>query len=245
MNTTSEAAGARVTHSSFHGSQMEPQRMRCSWTAPFARAIIPSISINWAGSAPLLEIPRPWRRRPDGAGPLIQGGWGPFARGNAGSYYQVTRPDSPVLDLLTSLPAVGPRWWKGLTAVYPSRQRLLSKAGVLPRFFLVQESCPPRSMDRHVLFARAPDFDPAAKPSSKAGASPRVRDSAPPGQGEGLRYEPRTVLTRSGFAGPRIWRLGSRHPPYPGGASSRTGKCPATTQLAFRGLPVPAGRHSS
>jgi len=52
MNTTSEAQEPGVTHSSFHGSQMEPQRMRMLVDRTFRpRASIPSI-LRSTGRAP-------------------------------------------------------------------------------------------------------------------------------------------------------------------------------------------------
>ncbi len=247
MNTTSEAQEPGVTHSSFHGSQMEPQRMRMLVDRTFPPARIDTIdsSINWAGSAPLLEIPTAGGDDQMALARLIQARL-VFCQGERwGSYYQVTRPDSPVLDLLNVRYLLSGHAVEGLTAVTRLRNDYVyEKPGVLPRFFLVHRILPAQSMDQAVRLLRAPDFDPRREAIVESpGPVPAFPDSAPPGQVKVLRYEPRTVLLEVDSPAPAYLVTSEAH--YPGWRAFIEGReVPFYyTNVAFRGLPVPAGRH--
>jgi hypothetical protein len=248
-NTQTAADAAPATERSFEGSAeaLAGVRRLVSQTSPPARADVRDDSGNWARHAPLIRIPTA-----NGDDPLVIGRLlgvrRLFAPGNAWErYHEVSRLDSPVLDLLnvryllTYAPDKAPRIQHPkfrLAANLPGHQAYENLA-VLPRFFLVGETRRAGSLDEALEMLRSPGFDPrrvavveGAGPLAGAGGSVRVE-----------HYSAGRLALETEGAAPSF--LVTSETWYPGWRAAIDGREQplVMTNGAFRGLALPAGRH--
>ena len=168
-----------------------------------------------------------------------------FSKGDRwGRYYPVGAPDSPVLKLLNVRyvlssgridPADGLVRIEGLpgTEVYEN-------PAALPRFFLVNRVRAAPDMEAALAILRAPDFDPRAE-AVVEGAGPIANPT--PGDVRLVEYGARQFVVEVEAPGPAF--LATSETAYPGWRAWLDGREqePALTDVAFRGLSVPAGKH--
>ena len=248
-NTQTVVAAVPATERSFEGSAetLAGVRRLVSQTSPPARIDVRDDSANWARHAPLIRIPTA-----SGDDPLVisrlLGVRRLFAPGNPWErYHEVSRLDSPVLDLLnvryllTYAPDAAPRIQHPkfrLAANLPGHQAYENLA-VLPRFFLVGETRPAGSLDEALEMLRSPGFDPrrvavveGAGPLAGAAGSVRVE-----------YYSAGRLALETEAAAPSF--LVTSESWYPGWRAAIDGREQplVMTNGAFRGLALPAGRH--
>ncbi|MFN7996210.1 MAG: YfhO family protein [Bryobacteraceae bacterium] len=249
MNTADEQQEAGIAYDHFDRFAKIPNEMRrlVNQNVPPWRMDTMRASHDWVSGAPLFEIP--------GAG-----GDDPFAlvrfmqvrllfcNGQRwGRYYEVENPDSPILKLLnvryvvSSSPPAAPGRLKRVldlpgTVVYEN-------PAVMPRFFLVNRVLPAGGISDAIRLMRSADFDP--KVEAVAEGLPALVGMAP---GEGtarvLEYEARQFVVETDSPGAAL--LVTSETAYPGWRAWIDGRecAPSIVNAAFRGLPVPAGKHT-
>ncbi|MEK7405744.1 MAG: YfhO family protein [Acidobacteriota bacterium] len=241
MNTMVVRDDPGVTLREFEGSRETLERMRSlvNQTVPPARVEGYRDSWRWANFGLMTGIPTA-----SGNDPLalerILAVRRIFGKGEYWlRYWELFALDSPVPDLLnvrylisyapSAEPAVRhPKWAR--VADLPGHQ-VYENRDVLPRFFLVSEvrAVPPGS----------PGFDPRRAASVEG----LPAFTGAPGEVKVLKYTLREVALEVNAAGPSFLVTSEAH--YPGWRAFVDGR-PARlflTNVAFRGLPVPAGRH--
>ena len=169
-----------------------------------------------------------------------------FCRGEIwGRYYEIADPDSPVLKLMNvryvlaahALPKPG-----GLKELLelPGTQ-IYENPGVLPRFFLVNRVRQAANMNAALAALRSPGFDVGAEAVVEASVS--LAGASPAGSVRVLEYGAREFVLETNAAAPSF--LVTSETAYPGWHAWIDGResAPVLTDVAFRGLPVPPGRH--
>jgi hypothetical protein len=244
MNTASVEQEPGVTHEHFDGDARLLQTVRglVNASAPPARTDIYDDSINWAGTAPLIEIPSASGFDPMAQIRLMQVRL-LFCNGQAwGRYYQVARLDSPILDLLnigyvfSRRPITSPKFEN---AAEISGHVLLRNKNVLPRFFLVGKVAPAWSMQDALAHMKAADFDP--------GTTAIVEGQAPSAESTGIvkvaLFETSKIVLD--VEAPRATYLVTSEAYYPGWRARVDGRPRpiAITNVAFRGLAIEPGHH--
>ena len=163
-----------------------------------------------------------------------------------GRFYQVTRPDSPILDLLNvrlllSMSAV-PENLKFVKAVDLPGRAIYENRAALPRFFLVPNIVRAEDMADAVRQLGSPSFDPAKVAVVEQGTAAHFPDGADAAV-RIVEFSPSQVRLQVESTQPRY--LVSSEVNYPGWRAFIDGQeVPISmTDVAFRGLPVPAGNH--
>jgi hypothetical protein len=168
-----------------------------------------------------------------------------------GRYYEIADPDSPVLKLMNVRYVIAShvlRKPRALTQVLDlPGTHIYENPGVLPRFFLVSRVRRAASMDEALAMLRSPDFAVGAE-AVVEGAAPGVSlTGAPPaGSVRVLEYGAQQFTLETDAPAPAF--LVTSETAYPGWhawVDGQTGqaRAPLMTNAAFRGLPVPAGKH--
>ncbi len=223
-------------------------------TVPPSRIDTMNGSLNWAVGS-LFEVPTASGNDPLALERLMQARL-LFCQGERwGRYYEISALDSPALDLLNvrfvlSRAPID----AGLLEKSRFRQVTVLPANYVyenmeaqPRFFLVSRIRKVGGMAEAAAAMRSADFDGRAEavvegagdlPAALAGGSPA------PQTVRVLHYEPLEVQLEVDSATPAY--LVTSEANYPGWRAFVDGRpCPLfMTNIAFRGLPVPAGRHT-
>ncbi|MFB3778692.1 MAG: hypothetical protein ACE141_13825 [Bryobacteraceae bacterium] len=163
-----------------------------------------------------------------------------------GAYYPVKDPASPALDLqnvrylITRVP-LPPQSPLRLAAEVPG-SLVYENADALPRFHLVSRVRKASSMDEAARLLASPDLSPAAEAIVEGAAALQLSNS-PPGRVRVARYEHGRVDLETDAPGLQF--LVSSEAFYPGWKAWVDGVETVLypTNLGFRGLVVPAGRH--
>lgn len=247
LNTGLRSETPLVSSREFEGSAetLAKTRELTHRTLPPARIDIANDSMNWAAAAPVLGIPTA-----TGNDPLclarIKDVRLLFARGDRWMhYYTVDKPESPILDLLNVRYLVA--WEQSpeagalpQAAALPGHQ-LRENTNALPRFFLAAETRAAESREAALALLAAPDFDPRRLAIIEA-PSPAL--PASPGEVIVEAYGSSRVRLRVDASGPAF--LVSSETYYPGWHAEIDGQPSPIilTNVAFRGLAVPAGTHT-
>jgi hypothetical protein len=249
MNTARLQDEPGVTRESFEGSRELLARVRdlVSRSFPPARIDTAGASINWPMTAAMIEVPTANGNDPLALARTIQARLA-FADGERwGAYYEVSRLESPVLDLLNVRyvltrapldPAQLSRSGLIHVATLPGNE-VYEDPEVLPRFFLVDRVRRAAGMEEAAAMLKSGAFD----PRSEAVVEGAVEVSGGSGSVRVLAYARRRVLLEIDAAAPGFLVTSETH--YPGWRAFLDGReAPIYyTNVAFRGLPVPAGRH--
>jgi len=162
-----------------------------------------------------------------------------------GRFYEIADPDSPVL--------------KSMNVRYVMASHVLGKPGalnkvlelpgtliyenpgVLPRFFLVSRVRRAASMDEALAMLRSRGFD--ARAEAIVEAPVELSGAAPAGSVRVLEYGARQIALETNAAAPAF--LVASETAYPGWHVwlDSQERRPLITNVAFRGLPIPAGKH--
>lgn len=249
MNTARLQDEPGVSRESFEGSREVLARVRglVNRSFPPARIDTAGASINWPMTAAMIEVPTANGNDPLALARTIQARLALADGERWGAYYEVSRLDSPVLDLLnvryvlTRAPLDPARLARaGLlhVASLPGNE-IYENPDALPRFFLVGRLRHARSMEEAAAVPRSSAFD----PRSEAVVEGAAEVSGGGGSVRVLQYSPRRVLLEVEAPAPAFLVTSETH--YPGWrAFIDDREAPILyTNVAFRGLSVPAGRH--
>lgn len=251
MNTGSVVAEPGLTYSSFAGSPEVLKRVRnlIQQAKPPWRIDTIDDSMNWAHGAPLTEVPTATGNDPFALIRFMQVRLAVSGGERWGRYYQVSKPESPVLDLmnvryLLSRRPLAEAGVKKLTfaAEIPGR-RIYENRDVLPRFFLVDRVHRVGSMEEGLSVIRSVDF----RPAESAVVETQVALASGPGTPDGnvrvVEYRPNSVTLEVQTASSAFLVTSETY--YPGWRAFVDGReQPIVIEnVAFRGLPVEAGHH--
>jgi hypothetical protein len=253
MNTGSVREQPSVTRDSFEDSRLLLERVRSlvNRTFPPARIDTVDASMNWAMTAPLIQIPSANGNDPLALARPIQVRLAFCIGERWGAYYQISNLDSPVLDLVNVRYVLsrGPIHAAVLerakfvhVADLPGNQ-VYENTETLPRFFLVNRVRLVSGMTQAVRVLHSPDFDPRTEAVVEGPLDYRNAPGPPTGLVHLLEYRPNRVLMEVDSPAPVFLVTSETH--YPGWRAFVDGRerSIAYTNVAFRGLPVPAGRH--
>jgi hypothetical protein len=248
MNTISTKQEPGVTPQHFDGSVelLATVRRFVNASQPPARLETYADAMSWTSMAPTIQIPTGNGNDPSAltrfmnVRRLFCGGtrWG--------RYYEVADLNSPILDLLNvrfviSRKALPPNGKFRLVATPPAHY-LYENASALPRFFLVRRTIASGSEQQSLALMRSREYDPAqvAIVEDAEGQEYPQGDASPVNI---VSYGQNEVVLETNAAQPRF--LVTSEAEYPGwrafidGADARM----VRTNVAFRGLAVPAGHH--
>lgn len=249
MNAGSLTPDPGFTYTEFGGSSTVLDRVRnlTGRSYPPDRIDLVDDSMNWPTGARYFEAPTAAGNdplaliRPMQVRQCYTGGerWG--------RYYVVANADSPVLALVNVryLLSRGPIESKNFKPVaeFPG-EMIFENPGALPRFFLVNRIERAANMEQAIAILRSNQFDPRAVAVVEGDVA---FDSAATGAAEGIVKavdygNSRMILE---VESPQPAFLVSSEVHYPGWRAFVDGveKPIVMTNAAFRGLPVPAGRH--
>jgi len=251
MNTFRIQDEPAVSLAEFEGSAETLERVRAlvNQTNPPARLESYRDSMRWANSAPMIGIPTAGGNDPLAQARILDvrrlfGRGQPWLR-----YWELADLDSRLPDLLnvryliswapTAQPALEhPDWIR--VADLPGHQ-IYENRRVLPRFFLVGRLH--RAPDKQAALSalRSPEFDPR-KEAIVEGHLPSVSSPGAAGQVRVLAYELREILLETEAPAPAFLVTSESY--YPGWRAWIDDR-PAElllTNVAFRGLAIPAGR---
>jgi hypothetical protein len=216
-------------------------------TDPPSRIDTVNDAMNWAVAARFIRVPSANGNDPLALFRYIQVRR-IFAGGERwGRYYEVANPDSNVLSLLnvrfllSRTPVQSEQFTKAgelpWRAVYENR-------GALPRFFLVSRIHQAANLEQAVAFLRSKEFNPrtvAVVEGAVAFSEPARGEPA----GTVRVAEYRSARLVLDVESPQAAFLVTSEAHYPGWRAFLDGveEPIAMTNAAFRGLPVPAGRH--
>ena len=253
MNTGALSREPGVTRDSFEGSRLVLARMRLLVNRSFPPARIDTVdaSMNWAMAAPLIRIPSANGNDPLALARAIQIRLAFCVGQRWGAYYQISNLDSPVLDLVNAryvlsrnpIDAAALERAKFLHVADLPGNRIYENTETLPRFFLLNRVRPVSGMTQAVRVLNSPDFDPRTEAVVEGPLDYRNAPGPPTGLVRLLEYRPNRVLMEVDSPAPAFLVTSETH--YPGWRAFVDGRQRpiSYTNVAFRGLPVPAGRH--
>jgi len=175
-----------------------------------------------------------------------------FAKGERwGAYYQIDDLRSPVIGLMnTQFVITIPRLDARRLAGSPFRELTSIPGGyiyenqaVLPRFFLVSRLRPAQNPEEAAALLKSPDFDPKHEAIVEGGPGPPPPAGEPAGMVSVSEYGLQQVRLPVESQRPAYLVTSETH--YPGWRAYVDGRPQPIyyTNVAFRGFPVPAGRH--
>ena len=248
MNATSVDAEPGISYSQFGGSRelMDWIRQRLYQSSPPARFDLYNDFTGWVTTTPITRLPSANGNDPFALYRLMQVRL-LFCNGERwGRFYQVARPDSPILDLLNvrlllSMSAV-PENLKFVKAVDLPGRAIYENRAALPRFFLVPNIVRAEDMADAVRQLGSPSFDPAKVAVVEQGTAAHFPDGADAAV-RIVEFSPSQVRLQVESTQPRY--LVSSEVNYPGWRALIDGqeRPISMTDVAFRGLSVPAGNH--
>lgn len=248
MNTASEKESPGISRDELEGHREGIARVRrlvYRANPPWRIDTVDDL-MTWSSAAMLFEIPDANGNDPFALERYIQVRLSFVANGARwGRYYQVADAHSPVLDLLNVRYLLSRKPVERLARVEDlPGSNVYENPNALPRFFLVDRIERVQDMEQALAVLRSPQFQPrefAVVEGAPAFASHQDASVLPPVRV--LRYEPREIEIETDA--PRAAYLVTSEADYPGWRAwiDRREQPIFTTDIAFRGLPVPAGRH--
>jgi hypothetical protein len=245
MNTASINDEPGIGYDHFDSYMEVPAKIRelVNQTSPPARIDTIHGSLNWVAGM-LFEVPTAGGNDPMALERLIQARLS-FGQGERWQRnIEISAPDSRLIDLLnvrfilSSAPLENTRFQK--IAELPANV-VYENPTAQPRFFLVTRIRKAAGMPEAVAMMRSADFDPRMEAIVEGDVT------MPAAEAEGtvrtLRYEPLDAELEVNAATAAY--LVTSEANYPGWQAFIDGRPQPlfTTNVAFRGLPVPAGRH--
>ena len=165
-----------------------------------------------------------------------------------GRYYEIADPDSPVLKLMNVRYVIASHVLGKPGELHKVLElpgtHVYENPGVLPRFFLVSRVRRAANMDEALAMLRSRGFDARAEAIVEAAEAPvSLSGTEPAGSVRVLEYGARQFALETDAAAPAF--LVTSETAYPGWRAWLDGqeRAPLMTNVAFRGLPVPAGKH--
>jgi hypothetical protein len=242
FNTASVITEAGTTHDSLDGSPALASRLRAltGEAQPPYRFDMADAPYAWSGMGPMLEIPTANGCDPLAPERVIQ--WRlSFAPGERwGRCYQVVNALSPALGLGNVRYVVSKSAVPLPRAAEIAGFTIYENPGALPRFFFAGRVQPAGSLADAVRALHAADFEPSQTAIVEGDLA---AESPAPGEVQVARYASNEIQLRTRSAGEGFLVAGDTW--YPGWEAAIDGR-PARlyiTDVAFRGLRVPAGDH--
>jgi hypothetical protein len=239
-----------VTPDRFEGNAEVLARVRglVNQTTPPARLETVQGSLGWPTAAPVTQAPTANGDQPQALLRLLKVRL-LFAKGDPWSrYYEPSKLDSPVMSLLnvryvlSRLPDPPGAAEAGLAKLGEvGGLFLFENKKVLPRFFLVGRAEAVHDVEEGLRVMKAADFDPRSVATVEG---PVPLEGASGGEVRVTSYEPEKVVLE--VNSPAAAFLVTSEAFYPGWRAWIDGveRPLALTNVAFRGLPVPAGEHT-
>ena len=254
MNTASIREEPGITADAFDGSRelVDQARSLAASSNPPLRVDTVDDSMSWASCSPLTRVPVPSGVDPMAPARVIQVRLAFCNAQRWESYAQITKLDSPVLDLMnigyvfsrTSMSDAALAQGRFVKAAELPWRHAYRNTRVLPRFFLVHRVRSVRSLDEAARILRSTDFDPHMEAVVEGPVSLQPAPGAAAAESVTvIDYSPQHVVLEA-EASADAW-LASSETHYPGWQASIDGHAQPIyyTNVAFRGLAVPAGRH--
>lgn len=248
MSASSVDAEPGISYNQYGGNRelVDWIRQRLNQSTPAARFDLYNDFTGWVTTTPITQLPSANGNDPFALYRLMQVRL-LFCTGERwGRFYQVTRPDSPILDLLnvrllismTPVPE-NPKFVKA--AEFPGHV-IYENQSPLERFFLVSNVTRAEDMADAVRQLGSPAFDPAKTAVVEQGTAAHFPE-ATGGAVRVVEYTPSQVTLQVESTQARY--LVTSEVNYPGWHAWIDGReAPISmTNAAFRGLPVPAGTH--
>ena len=255
LNTANLRTDPSTDERSFEGdaSILSKARELSYESSPPSRLDTINDSLLWSQAAPITGVPSANGYDPMALSRLIQVRLG-FAHGERwGAFYEVQNPASAVVSLLnvkllwsrTQLSSeVSQAAGMELAGTFPGRF-LYRNMRVLPRFFLASRVSVAHTFDEAVKWMRRPDWQPGREAVIETFGMdhPLTLQSSATDRVSVLRYEPKRVDVRTEAPGEEL--LVTSETNYPGWKVfvDGTERPVLYTDLAFRGVFVPAGNH--
>ncbi len=244
MNTASLEKEPGLTRDAFDGNRFVLDRVRAlsRQARPPWRIDTAGDAMNWVMGTGITGIPTAGGNDPFALIRFMQVRLSFTGGERWGRYYEARDLDSPVLDLLNV------RYVLSRTPIDSARvPRIAQLPGrdvyenpeTLPRFFLVKRLRSAADMNAALAVIREPGFDPG-----RVAAVEGWRDGElATGDVKVVVYQPRRVVLETNATGPAFLVTSETH--YPGWRVfvDRRPQRIVMTNAAFRGLPVPPGRH--
>ncbi len=251
MNAQPLAGEPGVSRTQFEGrpGALFAMRRLAYQTFPPSRIDTIADSMSWAMAAPITQVPSANGNDPLALSRLAQVRLA-FVKGERwGRYYEVSDLRSPILGMLNvryllsreKLPEARLAGSPFTLAAEIPYSYVYENRAALPRLWLVSRVLPARTADEAARRLRAPDFDPAREAIVES-ASAAAFD--PRGTVRITRYGPNGLEAEIDAAGPAFLATSEVH--YPGWRAWVDGKERPIqyTNVAFRGLALPPGRHT-
>jgi hypothetical protein len=257
MNQISRSVEPGVTQEQFDGSRELLQRLQSlSWSAtPPWRIDVNDLSLlPWAVESPVTHVPSADGHDPLAPERIIQARLA-FAHGYRwGSSYPIENLRSPVIDLMNT------RYILSRTEINPAQLRgsslellttlpghwVYENKNVLPRFFFVPRIRVVNGMEEAEHMLHSSDFDPhgEAVVESGTGSAALTGQDLTAGSVRVRSYQSNRIELDSDAPGAGF--LVASDANYPGWEALVDGRPSPMyyTDVAFRGLPLPAGRHT-
>jgi hypothetical protein len=246
MNTAPFEPYTRNSHEVFEGSRvtLEGVRTIVEKSTPPDRIDILDDSWVWANGAPMLRVPTANGNDPLALARIMQVRL-MFCKGDYWvRYYMVSSPDSPVLDLLNVRYLIA---WEKLPFKLPKvaslpGHDLYENRDALPRFFLVSRVKRANNLNDALAEMKRPEFDPRRE-AIVEGATTALADASDLPPVRVVHYAPERVVLETAASTAAF--LVSSETDYPGWKATidGIGRPLILTNVAFRGLEVPAGSH--
>lgn len=248
MNTATFDREPGIAHDRVDGFTEIPSKMRqlANQTTPPARLDTWNGSLQWSNTAALLETPTAGGNDPLAPERVMAVRRLGCPAVRSARYCELAVPDSPWFDLLnvryilSRAPIAGSRLREA--ARLPGNF-VYENTTAQPRFYLVRRLRVSGGLDDSLAAMRDPHFDPRTEAVVEHPVI--VEDgSAPLPPVRVAHYEARSVALEVESPAPAY--LVTSETAYPGWRAAIDGRPQPlyTTNAAFRGLPVPAGRHS-
>ncbi len=250
LNTGTTRDDPGFSYEQLNGSRELLARIRAlvNQANPPGRIDTVNDSLRWAMTAPITEIPTANGNDPLALERYLQVRLSLVGSGARwGRYYQVSVPDSPVLGLLNVRYLLSYTPLASTAVVKISdvpASTVYENPRVLPRFFLVNRIERVAGMEQGLEILRSSRFRPSESAivegpppfgdQDRTRANPAVRV---------IQYTARHVVLETDAD--HATSLGTSESDYPGWRAYLDGRRQRIflTNVAFRGLPVPAGRH--
>jgi hypothetical protein len=248
MSASSVDAEPGISYTQYGGSRelMDSIRQRLNQSTPPARFDLYNDFTGWVTTTPITQLPSANGNDPFALYRLMQVRL-LFCTGERwGRFYQVTRPDSPILDLLNVRLLISttpmPENPKFVKAAELPGHTIYESQSPLPRFFLVPNVAGAEDMADAVRQLGSRGFDPAKVAVVERGAAVHFPEGAD-GTVRVVEYAASQVRLQTESAQARF--LVTSEANYPGWRAWIDGReAPILmTNAAFRGLAVPEGKH--
>lgn len=247
MNAMPRASDPSWSRDQFEGDTraLDQVRKLVGRSTPADRFDTTGGAMNWAVAAPAIALPSANGNDPFALVRLMQVRLS-FTKGERwGSYYEVQDVHSPLLGMMNARYLISRRELRGgqLAGELPG-YFIYENANALPRFWLVSRWRNARSEAEAISLLRGGDFQPDREAVVEGFPALPPNPQATPGSVQVVEYGMDRLRLRITARDPQYLATSEVH--YPGWKAFVDGQQQPLyyTNVAFRGLPIPAGEHT-